>query len=401
MMNAKKFKLLFLILIPALLISCFAGCGKTTDVPAEDATPAPTETAPADTDDSAEADAEAAARFAKYKVAYNKYSPDTVVLTVNNVPVLWSEFFSWLYDFATQLENAYDITDWSAEFPELVGYTADPSYGAYVLSMAVTNCLQIAVLNSKAEEMNVSLSAEQQADLDSTMEQYYNYFGGKEGFREFLASAFLTEEYFRKQNTTMLVYNNLFEAHFGKDGCELPDEDALLYLSDAGYMHAKHILFKTIDNNRQPLDEATIAEKKAQAEDVLAQLQACPTDQFSAKFDELMKEHSEDEGLVSNPDGYYFRSGEMVASFEEATKALAENEMSGIVESPYGYHIILRTPMSPDDIIDYTSQYEPITPRTAAATALFGGIANEWFFTAKVVYESDFETLDMNALFAE
>ena len=409
-MNVKKSKILFLILIPALLISCFAACGKTSGtqdivVGADDqteATPAPSETTPADAGESTEEDAAAAALYAKYKVAYDKYSPDTVVMTINDRPVLWSEYFSWLYDGAYQLENAYGVTDWSEEFSAIVGTTADPSYSGYANSYAASNCMQIAVLMGKAAELELSLSAEQQASIDQSMEQYYNYFGGEEGFREFLGSAFLTEEYFLTQNQTMMQYSNLFEAHFGENGSKLPDEDALQYLTDNGYMHAKHILLKTVDDSNQPLEDSVIAEKKALAEDILAQLQACSAEDLAKTFDELMLEHTEDTGVQSYPNGYYFRSGEMVQPFEEAAKALGENELSGIVETSYGYHILFCPPMSADDIMDYDTQYyEPYSPRTIAATTLFSNIVNEWFYTAKIVYEPGFESLDLNTLLAE
>ena len=77
-------------------------------------------------------------------------------------------------------------------------------------------------------------------------------------------------------------------------------------------------------------------ENRALAEDILARLQN------GEDFDTLMNEYSEDTGLIYNPDGYYFFRGEMEETFEAASFALEEGEMSGIVESSYGYHIILR-----------------------------------------------------------
>ena len=67
----------------------------------------------------------------------------------------------------------------------------------------------------------------------------------------------------------------------------------------------------------------------------------------AAKFDELMHEYSEDTGLLTNPDGYVAYPGQMVAPIETAAKALKEGEISDIVESDFGFHIILRIPMDP------------------------------------------------------
>lgn len=55
-----------------------------------------------------------------------------------------------------------------------------------------------------------------------------------------------------------------------------------------------------------------------------------------------MNANSEDTGLAANPDGYAFTTGEMVQEFEDATRALEPGQISGLVESSYGYHIILR-----------------------------------------------------------
>ena len=55
-----------------------------------------------------------------------------------------------------------------------------------------------------------------------------------------------------------------------------------------------------------------------------------------------MNQYSEDTGLESSPDGYVFSAGKMVEAFESATRSLEPGQLSGIVESEFGYHIILR-----------------------------------------------------------
>jgi len=118
-----------------------------------------------------------------------------------------------------------------------------------------------------------------------------------------------------------------------------------LYLEDAdcnqyGYF-ADHILISTIDNEtRQPLSEEEILEKTALARELLTRLE--DSSDPAELFGRLADEYSEDPGRQTNPNGYIFTPGTMVQEFESATEALEFGEISGIVQSDYGYHIILR-----------------------------------------------------------
>ncbi|MEX2273202.1 MAG: peptidyl-prolyl cis-trans isomerase [Vicinamibacterales bacterium] len=95
-------------------------------------------------------------------------------------------------------------------------------------------------------------------------------------------------------------------------------------------MRASHILLKT-----EGKDEAAV---RKQAEDVLAKLNA------GADFAALAKQYSEDE--VSNAKGGdldFFGRNAMVKEFEDAAFALEPGQTSGIVKTPYGFHIIRAT----------------------------------------------------------
>ena len=117
----------------------------------------------------------------------------------------------------------------------------------------------------------------------------------------------------------------------------------------------KHILLMAVDTNRTPepnedgeylypsLDEETVAAQRALAEDILARLQAVEGEERLELFDELMNEYSEDSGLASYPDGYeYTVQDSLVDGFTETALSLSPGEMSGIVETSYGFHIMLR-----------------------------------------------------------
>jgi peptidyl-prolyl cis-trans isomerase D len=92
-------------------------------------------------------------------------------------------------------------------------------------------------------------------------------------------------------------------------------------------VQARHILLKS--------DASNDAAVKAKAEALLKQLQG------GADFGKMAKEKSEDPGSAAqNGELGWVEKGRMVPEFEKATFALKRGEMSGLVKTVYGYHII-------------------------------------------------------------
>lgn len=93
-------------------------------------------------------------------------------------------------------------------------------------------------------------------------------------------------------------------------------------------VHVRHILLKT-----EGKDDAKV---KAAAEAVLAKVKAPGAD-----FAKLATQFSEDEGSKEKGGEYdFFGKGTMVKEFEEAAWALKPDEISGLVKTQFGYHII-------------------------------------------------------------
>jgi peptidyl-prolyl cis-trans isomerase D len=92
-------------------------------------------------------------------------------------------------------------------------------------------------------------------------------------------------------------------------------------------VRASHILLKT-----EGKDDATV---KAKAEEVLKQAKA------GADFAELAKKNSEDEQSAKNGgDLDYFGRGRMVPEFDQAVFAMQPGQISDLVKTQYGYHVI-------------------------------------------------------------
>ena len=84
---------------------------------------------------------------------------------------------------------------------------------------------------------------------------------------------------------------------------------------------------------------AQVKAAQAKAEEILAQLKKTPAD-----FAKLAKQYSQDPGSAEKGgDLGWFGRGMMVKPFEESAYSLKENEVSGVVRSDFGFHIIKLT----------------------------------------------------------
>ena len=94
---------------------------------------------------------------------------------------------------------------------------------------------------------------------------------------------------------------------------------------------AAHILLKVPED----ADEATVAKRRELAENLLAQLRG------GADFAQLAKAYSDDQSNADEGgDLGYFKRGVMVSEFEEAAFSLNPGELSQVVRTPFGFHII-------------------------------------------------------------
>jgi len=137
-----------------------------------------------------------------------------------------------------------------------------------------------------------------------------------------------------------LAYQKLFESKFEGE-VNVTEEDARQYYSEnqqqfdiPEQVKASHILIKpdTSDPNVEPALAKAAA--KAKAEKLLNQIKD------GADFAELAKANSDCPSSVRGGDLGYFSRGRMVPAFEEAAFALGVGQVSDVVETQFGYHVI-------------------------------------------------------------
>lgn len=141
---------------------------------------------------------------------------------------------------------------------------------------------------------------------------------------------------------------------------------------------AAHILITVNANAPQTEQDAA----KSKAEQLLQQVRQDP-----AKFSELAKKNSQDPGSApKGGDLGFFGRGMMVKPFEEATFALKVGEISGLVKSDFGYHIIKLIAVKPFRVLSFDEAREGILSklRQQKATELFAQLAEKF---SNTVYE--------------
>ena len=330
----------------ALLIGALAGCAETPADPSSSVSPSPSASA-------APSESPSAPQFGDFDLNSVDVTQvllgipgDTTVMTVDGAAVDAEEYLYWL-GYATEYVGYYMFGD-----PTAIDWEMDTGSGT-VAEYLVNNARDLAAFNqvirNQCAERNIALTAEEEAQLDQQMADAVENSGGQDNFELALKEVNRTEEGLRSMySASNFLYPALQEQLFpAQDPASLTAEELAQWASDNGKMQVKHILFKTVDDSGSPLSDEEIAAAKQKAEDTLAQLQA--SDDMENLFDQLMNELSEDgrysDGTLGAPDGYLFGEGEMVQEFEDAAKALGEHELSGIVETSYGYHILLRLPV--------------------------------------------------------
>lgn len=238
----------------------------------------------------------------------------------------------WQTSDQNTLMSMVNNFDWSKKNADGVSYSQAAKNAAF------DQATMVYVKAAKAKEMGIGLTEEEEQQMRAGISQAKTQFESEEAFLKML-----NENYFFKDEQAYadfyILYQNAlkFDSEYQQDPSKFITDEAALaeYLND-DTASVKHILIKTVDDSNQPLPEEQVALARAKAEEALSRAKA------GEDFDALIDEYNQDPGQMQNKNGYAFGKGEMLAEFETASFALGVNEISELVETDFGYHIIKR-----------------------------------------------------------
>jgi len=334
---------------------------------------------PADDDDPAEG--------IDFEAAFAAFPADTVMIRADDLTVTWAELFVFLFRSVQELMQ-YSIAgiDWN---DDLGGVTL----AEIVLSSSTERTLPFMIVEYGAGILDVSLSEEDLKEHNADLNDIIDSYGSKEEFMQVLweNGGFHSFEVFERLLLLEYTSGLIFLELYGESGEDFPDEDVIDYVEQNEFMMAKHILILSAEN-----DSA-----RDEAEDILKQLNnKIKANDFEDFFDSMMLEHSEDPGSLANPEGYLFQFDDMVAPFSEACAALEIGQLSDIVETEYGYHIILRV------AVDFNSVPGSVTRaglnysvRELAAIEDFEKVMYDWRQQLDPEFTPEYDSIDLASIF--
>ena len=319
------------------------------------------------------------------------FAPDTVMITADTFSVTWADMFVFLFRPIASLTQTYETgIDWSEEIDN------NTTLADFILEYVTEEALSFLVLEYGAKSLNITLSDEDVDKLSEDIDNLIEMYGSKEELESSLREngGFYNFEVFERLLKIEYTVGIIMTELYGDNSESFSDEDIIDFALRNDYMMAKHILIlSTEDDNDTALSKI---------EDLLSQLHTqINDDDFFDIFDAMMHEHSEDSGgLLSSPNGYLFQPSDMVAPFSEACAALEIGHLSDIVETTYGYHIILRLPLDYDAVpIGIAGAGQSLTLRQLAAYDDFEKVSQKWRDSLNIVFTPEYHSIDLATIF--
>jgi peptidyl-prolyl cis-trans isomerase C len=188
-----------------------------------------------------------------------------------------------------------------------------------------------------------------QKEIEAQLTELKGRFPSEVEFKNALSTMNLTESDLRFQFKRDVAIRKLLDDQIGGKSTVSEKESRAYYdgnlesFKKPEQVRASHILIK--------VDPGADEAKKAEAREKIESLQAKLKN--GEDFGALAKEYSEGPSGPKGGDLGFFGRGQMVKPFEETAFSMKPGQVSGMVETRFGYHLIMVTERTPASTLSY------------------------------------------------
>jgi peptidyl-prolyl cis-trans isomerase C len=215
----------------------------------------------------------------------------------------------------------------------MTGDDVDEAQLAEIRKQVLDNLIRRELIFQESREKGFTV---EDSAVEERLAALKSRFPNPEQFQKMMEQMNFTEEILERQIREQLTIQKFVESQI-VDNIQVTEAEAKEYFEanpdqfkQPEQIHARHILIKV----EEGADDATKADAKERLETVRQKLEE------GGNFEKLAEEFSEGPSKSRGGDLGFFGRGQMVPSFEEAAFALEPGEVSGIVETQFGYHLI-------------------------------------------------------------
>ena len=238
---------------------------------------------------------------------------------------------------------------------QLQGYDSVQIAGmkATIQKQAVDNAINRILLEGALAKMG---SKADKKTVDERMEAFRKNFVSDEAYNADLAKRGMTVDQFRREFEIGIMAEELFNKRTANIKPVAEQDARAFYDSNekrfvqSERVKASHILLMVNQNDSDSIRTA----KKTEIQRILGQLKK------GADFAELARKSSDCPSKQQGGDLGYFEKGQMDPAFEKAAFGLKTGQMSGVVETQFGYHIIKTTDHAPASTVPFDQVKENI-----------------------------------------
>lgn len=308
---------------------------------------------------------------------------DDIFMTVNGYEIPFDEY-RYMYMFL-------DLNYFSQGDPTY--WESYPDDFAYLNNVTASYVIEANWGNLLAQEYGITLNEEDLATVATYMDEQIAQFESEEEFEAALVESGMTRDLLARLLQQEIMCNRVYEELFTKEGAPLaPSDDEIRQALLNDYVRAQHLLI-SFDHfaDLEGYEEYTEEQLKEAALE-LANNSLELINSGKGNIYDLAQEIGDDPGMLDNEEGYLFTYGEMVEEFEQTAFALEVDQISGLVETTYGYHIIQR--------LDHEAYIVANADecRELVINAKFNSYVDDMLANAEVVYNENYDLMTADSI---